>query len=353
MKKSSIKVILSLCVLTLTICAVGQIPLLAQDKPVKLLYGTFDPPMAVFSQAAARWGKELEAITNSRVKMDFSWGMAKPGEHHDLTKKGIIDIGMTVPVFSPGLFPFAQIVGLPFVFPTAEIGSKALNAYLNKGYVDKEHENVKVLFAYTVAADSIFTRNKGITSMNDIKGLKIHAGSPEHSKRVKLMGGAPVFIPYPEMYGAFQKGIIDGMVMGYAIMEVFRLFEVTKYEMRPPMGSGAVFIVMNKTKWNRLPADIQGIIDDLSKKHFIEFARAWDGGCDRGKKLFLDAGGQIKELSPAELKKVSKTIEPVWDQWITDMEKKGMPGRMAVKDMYMIIKDLGIENPAVGYTLDH
>jgi TRAP-type C4-dicarboxylate transport system substrate-binding protein len=353
MKTSLVKSFFYVGVLTFALWFNGGAQLLAQDKPIKLLYGTFDPPKAVFSEAAKRWGKELEAMTNGRVKVDFSWAMAKPGELYDLTKKGIIDIGLTIPVFSPGLFPLFQVVGLPFVIPTAEIGSKALNAYIDKGYVDKEHENVKVLFSYTVAADSIFTRKKSVTKMENIKGLKIHAGGPENSKRIELMGGVPVFIPYPEMYGAFQKGIIDGMVMGFAIMEIFRLFEVTQYAMEPPMGTGAVAVVMNKRKWNQLPANIQGIMDDLSKKHYIEFARAWDRGCDRGKKLFLDAGGKINELNPAELKKVSKAIEPIWEHWITAMEKKGMPGRMAVKDMYKIIKDLGVENPAVGYTLDH
>lgn len=353
MQKVFTKTIPFLMTLIMAFVLIGGTAWSSQDKPIELLYGTFDPPMAVFARAAVAWGKELEERTKGRVKVKFSWGMAKPGELYELTKKGVIDVGFTIPGFSPGLFPFSQITGLPFVFPSAEIGSKALNAYIKKGYWDKEYENVKALFAYTAAADSIYTSKKSVKKMEDLKGLKIHAGGPEISERVKLMGGVPAFIPYPELYGALQKGVVDGMVMGYAIMEIFKLYEVTKFAMEPPMGTGVMVIAMNKKTWNRLPGDIQGIIDDVSKKHYLEFGRAWDGACDRGKKLFLDAGGQVNELNQAELKMVSKAVQPIWGQWTGAMEKKGMPGKKAVNDMYAILKDLGVEMPAVGYRPDH
>jgi hypothetical protein len=35
------------------------------------------------------------------------------------------------------------------------------------------------------------------------------------------------------------------------------------------------------------------------------------------------------------------------------MEEKGLPGKKAVDDMYAILKDLGVDNPAIGYTPDH
>ncbi len=91
----------------------------------------------------------------------------------------------------------------------------------------------------------------------------------------------------------------------------------------------------------------------MTKKYCIENGRAWDAGCERGKKLFLDAGGRINELNASEINKANQLIQPMWEGWIAAMEKKGLPGKKAVDDMYAILKGLGVENPAIGYAPGH
>lgn len=350
MLNRSLKLILFVSVLTATILVFGQAPLIAKDKPIKLIYGTFDPPSGVLAQSATYWGEELEARSKGKIKVEYLWSQ-KPGELFDMTKSGIIDVGYTVPGFNTGMFPYSEIVGLPYVIPTAVIGSKGINAYYKKGFTDKASAEVKVLFSGAMAADSIYTKDKAITKLADIKGLKIHAGTTEISNRIKLMGGVPVFIPYPELYGSLQKGIIDGMVMGYAVMEIFRLFEVTKYAMAPPMGTGVFSVVMNERTWNKIPPELQKIIDDVSGEFYIQYAQAWDKACERGKELFLDAGGQINTLDKTELQKVNEAIHPIWGQWVKQVKKKRLKGQEAVDAMYDILKGLGVEDPAIGYSL--
>jgi TRAP-type C4-dicarboxylate transport system substrate-binding protein len=347
------KMLLSVLMVTMTLTVISNNVWSAQDKPIKLLFGTFDPPNALFSQVHKRWAKELEERTGGRVKVELSFGFSQPGEIYHLTKKGLLDVGPCIPGFNPGQFPFAEIVGLPFIIPAAEIGTRAMVEFVNRGYKDPAFNDVKTLFYFTCSADSIFTRSRAVAKVDDLNGLKIHAGGPQIAQRVKLMGGVPTFIHYPELYGSFEKGIIDGLVMGYAIMEIFRLYEVTKYVVEPAVGTGAVVHVMNKKKWNQLPTDIQQTIDELSKKYCIENARAWDAGCKRGKKLFLDGGGQVNELDAAEIDKANKLIQPMWTEWISATEKKGLPGKKAIDDMCAILKGLGVDNPAIGYATDH
>lgn len=353
MKKALIKSFFCMVTLILAICIAGQCQLWAKEKPIKLLWGTFDPPMALFSQVTKRWAKELEEQTGGKVKVDCSFGFGKPGEIFNLVEQGVIDFGPCIPSFNPGQFPLSDIVQLPFVIPTAETGSKAMTKFVNKGYKDPAYESVKTLFFMTCSSDSILLKNKAIAKVEDLKGLKIHAGGPQISQRMKLMGAVPSYVHYPELYPAIQKGVIDGMVMGYAVIEIFRLHEVLKYAVEPPMGTGAVVHVMNKKKWDRLPADIQKTMDGLSKKYCIENGRAWDAGCERSKKLFLDAGGRIIELSASEINKANQLIKPMWEGWIAAMERKVLPGKKAVDDMYIILKELGVENPAIGYAPDH
>lgn len=350
MKQASLTVFLCSLVSIIFMVTGIQPTWASKDKPIKILYGTFDPPQAIFSQVAKQWATELEEKTNGRVKVELSFGFGKPGEMYDMVTKGMIDVAQCIPGFTPGMFPYSEIVGLPFVIPTAEIGSKAITRFVEKGYKDRAYNAVKPLFYFTCSGDSIITKKRAVKQIEDLKGLKIHAGGPQISDRIKLMGGIPVFIPYPELYGALEKGIVDGMVMGYAIMEIFRLHEVTNYNVEPPMGTGALVYVMNNRKWKKLPADIQQTIDELSQKYHLEYARAWDASCKRGKDLFRKAGGQEFTLDSEQISIVDQQVASIWEKWINGMEKRKLDGKKAVNEFYNILKDLGVENPAIGYT---
>ena len=350
MKKVIVKTGLLMCVLTMAIFIMGTPLSSAAGKPIKLLYGTFDPPKNMFSQAYENYAKELEDRTGGRVQIIYNWAMDKPGSFLELTEKGIIDLGFVIPTVYPGMFPLSSVVELPWVIPTAELATKAFNAYVDKGFLDKGYEGVKVLWLGAMNSDYILLGKKPVKTMEDFKGMKICAAGPLIGKRVKLMGGVPTFVPFPEQYSAIQKGIIDGTVMAFSMMETWRLSEVSKNALAPPMGTGLIAIVMNKKRWDTLPSDIQGIMNDMSKKYRIEFARAWDSACKSGEKLFLESGGKIHELNQEELNKASNAIHPIWTDWIAAREKEGLPGEKAISVMYNILQELGVKNPAVGYT---
>ena len=200
MKKVFTKSILSILMVFMALTLISNNVLWAEEKPIKLLYGSFDPPKNVFSKVWADFAKELADRSGGRVKVQFNWFMARPGEFFDLTKQGIVDFSWAVPTLNPGMFELAGIAELPWVFPTCEIASKAINEYYKKGYLDKSFDEVKVLWFGAMNSDYILLGDKPVKKIDDFKGMKICAAGPVMSKRVKLMGGVPTFIPFPEQY---------------------------------------------------------------------------------------------------------------------------------------------------------
>lgn len=165
----------------------------AQEKPIKLLFGAFDPEPQ-FGPVMKGWARDLETRTNGRVKVEMSWASAlgRPHDYYDIVKRGLCDVGQIVPGFTPGMFPMADIVALPFKVPTSEIGVKTLIEFAKKGYLDKEFNDVKVMFFYTGMGDTIFTTKKEIKTVADVKGLKIITAIPAQDVRIKKMGGTPM-----------------------------------------------------------------------------------------------------------------------------------------------------------------
>ena len=84
-------------------------------------------------------------------------------------------------------------------------------------------------------------------------------------------------------------------------------------------------------------------------KYSKMFGMGWDKMCDMGRDLFLKTGGKEVQWAPSAIEKRAELEGPMWEAWIADKEKRGLPGRQAVDDLYYIFKDLGVDPTAVGY----
>jgi TRAP-type C4-dicarboxylate transport system substrate-binding protein len=93
------------------------------------------------------------------------------------------------------------------------------------------------------------------------------------------------------------------------------------------VGSAAVFfVVMNKDKWNSLPADVKKVLDDEVERYKDKFLRVLDDGDADGLNFFKSNGGQTVTLSNDEYLKWSKAVQPVIMNYRKDMISKGYSG---------------------------
>ena len=277
-------------------------------------------------------------------------GMVKPGEGYDMVKNGLIDGAYCVLAFgAPGQFPMIDVIALPYNVPTAVIGGRAMQAYYAKGYLDKELAGVHPVCFLTGQGDTLFTKKKAVTTLKDMKGMKVFAVSPIGGERIKLWGGIPVTIPMTDMYAAASKGIVDGIFINTNMLELFRLADVLRYRTMPQEGTVCSVFLLNQNTFDRLPAEGKKFVKETAAEYSDMFNRGWDNQCKSGAEYFAEKGGKVVSWS-SEAQKEREWIEaPLWEKWISKTEKKGLPGRKAVDDLYNILKNLGVENPAVGY----
>ncbi len=74
------------------------------------------------------WAKKINELTNGRVKVTLFPGQAlgKAKDQYDMAAKGISDISLTVPAYTPGRFQLTSVFWLPFMVTSAEDTSVAL-----------------------------------------------------------------------------------------------------------------------------------------------------------------------------------------------------------------------------------
>ena len=99
----------------------------------------------------------------------------------------------------------------------------------------------------------------------------------------------------------------------------------------------AMFVVMNRSKWEKLPADVQKIFTEVSLKWIDVHGRTWDKNDEEGLAFTLSLGNQVIPLSDAESTKWKGAVQPIIDHYVQTANGKGLAGDDYVKALNEMI----------------
>lgn len=324
MKRITILAFLIFC-----ICALFVVTASAKTQ---LTYSNFFPPTHIQSQLAESWCKEVEKRTNGEIAINYfpAGTLTKAPQTYDGVVQGIADIGMTVLAYSRGRFPVASAIDLPMGYTTAVQATAVANTVINK-FQPKEFNDTKMMFVHVHGPGLLHTRDKAVSTLEGIKGLKIRSTGTS-GLIVAALGASPVGKSMRECYQMLQKGVVDGSFHPVEANKGWKLGEVVHY-MTQNFSSAyyttfAVF--MNKDKWAALTPDQQKVITEINAEWIPKHGVAWDEADKLGMEFFLSKGGKVIPLSDTESKRWGKAVAPVIDGYIEKVAKKGIDGKAVV-----------------------
>ena len=333
-------------VIVSTIFILLSLNLYAADKPIKLVFIHWEPPSGAGASTAVEFCKELEERTGGRVKAEpaLAGSLGPTAEQFELIASGMADLGGFIPAYTPGRFPLLSLmVELPHRVSTTKPLTKTYNEMIAKGYFDDEVKPTKLLWVSSVTPLQIMSPKK-IGSLEDLKGKKIRTSGEFWQAMAPKLGIIPVAVTISDMYSAIDKGVVDGTFLPYSIMNVFKIKEVVKHVLEINLTYTCFAYAINRSVYDKLPADIRAIIDELAKKYSkIEAAKhdEWDR---KGKESFLALGDgrEVHPLSAADWTKMKGIIATISDEWINQREAKGYPARKFIDDLNATLKKNGI-----------
>lgn len=304
----------------------------SQVKAVELTYSTFFPAPHIQAVLAVEWAKQVEKRTNGAVKVTvFPGGTLTPATQcYDGVVKGISDIGMAVLSYTPGRFSLMEVIDMPLGYKSGTQATRLINAFYKK-FLPKELSDTKVMFLMAHGPGIVNTK-KPVNKLEDLKGMKIRCTGTS-SKVVTHLGATPVAMPQTEAYDALQKGVVDGVMSPIETAKGWKFAEVVKYH---TMNYGSAyslgfFVVMNKSKWDALPKDVQAAIEKLNQEWIEKSAQAWDQSDKDGLEYTKSKGNQVIYLSKPEEERWAKMVYPILNEYVAAMKAKGLPGEEALK----------------------
>lgn len=180
---------------------------------------------------------------------------------------GTIEMEMSgTPNFS-GLTPRMSVLDLPFVFADSAHAYRVLDGEIGQKLLDDlETHNLKGLAYWEVGFRDITNSRKPVRVPEDVKGLKIRTSSnPAQIEAFRLLGANPQPLPLAELYNALEMKAVDAQEHPLSITWSSGFYEVQKYLSQTHHAYTALVLVMNKEKFDALPAEQQKLLVDAAR----------------------------------------------------------------------------------------
>jgi TRAP-type C4-dicarboxylate transport system substrate-binding protein len=231
-------------------------------------------------------------------------------EQVEAARMGVVDMVFTTDGYYVSAVPEVNALSVSMLDGWEE-RAKGVNAFLDKIHQEK----VSCVYLGRLGHNLPFTiyLTKPVKGLDDLKGLKIRC-SPTLVGFLKKIGANPVVIPPPEVYTALERGVVDGFTWPAGLIKDWGWEKVTKCVVQPGVYNGANVVVMNKKKWDEIPADLQKLLIEaedeaarLAKQRALDLIK-------NEKEALQKMGAQYVELPAAEAKKLTDAAySALWD----------------------------------------
>jgi TRAP-type C4-dicarboxylate transport system substrate-binding protein len=300
-------------------------PSLARAADATSLKFGFPGPVSAYlnTKGMSPWIDEVNKASGGTLDIKLFAGptLGTFRDIYDRTLNGVAQISFGI--FGPlaSQFPRTQVAGMPFLSKVSDTAksSVALWRIYARGLLGAEYDKVKVLALFNFPS-SVLNTNKPVSTLDDIKGLKIAVSSRTAGDVTAALGGSPVTLTPTELYQSMSRGVVDGVFVAWTAVGTWKLDEVTKSHLEVPVGEAPAFVFMNKAAYAALPAKAKAAIDEYSGEAFSRKLGGLNQEADRGTAQATAAmqGQQVHSLSAAQYALWKARVQPVIDAWVKD-----------------------------------
>lgn len=291
------------------------------------------------------WAKKVEADSGGRIKVELYPAMqlgGKPPALYDQIRDGVIDCGWALPAYTPGRFPGAATMELPFLTSTsAEASSKAAWDFTQK-YLLKEFADVHLIAVHVHGPGIVFKKGAPVKTLADFKGLKLRGPSRLANAMLEKLGATPVGMPVPAFPEALSKGVVDGGVIPWEVAPGLKITELansaTQIGGSHDMYNTFFLWAMNRQVYDKLPDDLKKVLDANSGLETSALAgRAMDKGDAIGRKEGEKQGMDIYTMDEATRAGLQKIGVEVTADWLAETTKQGLPAQAMMDDAKALV----------------
>ncbi len=307
----------------------------ATAEPTVIKIGSFTPPKAAHLRTIIiPWLRKVEADSAGTIKFQEFWGGAlirSPRKQWEGVLNGIQDASTIIPAYTSKLFPDFSFYSLPFLFRgTGSVEGTLVGWNMYKrgllGGLDKVH----VAAVYSNDNGGLHF-NREIKSLADMKGLKVRVPGPKQAAVLKELGLVPVGMGARQIAESLNRGVIQGALMGWSAINIFRITPLIKSHVDLPLGTRSFFIAIHNRIYDKLPRAGKAAIDK-NEGLAISMALGTFYENDGTRMRTKTAGRSVVRPDATAQKVLFEKFKPFHTQWIKDT-KDGAKKYKAIQEI--------------------
>ena len=274
----------------------------------------------------------VEAASNGKISVELFVGTqlcSKGAECLQGVSDGSIDIYISTSGGAAGVFPYVQVLDLPYLMADDRIAEDVMQGdfvrTMRQMALKDSGDTIRLMTIGNTGGWRNFANTKRrVAEPSDMKGLKIRtvvADLPQ--ELVRALGASPTPIPWPELFTSFQTGVVEGSKNGITdIMNMKFPDAGLKYVTLDGHAYMGALWWMNNAKYQSMPKELKKVITDgfyaLQQATFASPKRK----SIKAYEDFVAGGGDLYVPTPAQKAGFKKAASPVYD-WFKSNVKGG------------------------------
>jgi TRAP-type transport system periplasmic protein len=270
--------------------------------------------------------EDMEQISGGSITAQCSVGGALPIKSDTIAQAvgdGVLDLAGSG--FDTGYVPVAGLFSVPGLFSNEDELEKGYQAALPILTEEFAKRNIVLLGAYHYPRQVIWS-TEDIPSLDDLKGVKVRANSPENAEFIKRFGGIPVTMATPDVAPALQRGVFPAVITAAAGAGQLWV-DMLRYINNVGPSYTVSFVIVGKTAFDALSPDQQTALRAAAAEQ-----TAWISGQMRDQNAtlmdkFQTEGLTVVAATPEEEAEIVTTMKPYWTEWA---DARGEPAKLAL-----------------------
>lgn len=262
-----------------------------------------------------RFAADIEKNSKGRIKPEIypASQLGTIPRQIEGTQFGSIQVFVGPPEFLSGVDSRYELLSAPGLFKDSAHASRVMQdpefkaAFLALG----ANKGLKGLSVFLYGPNMFLTRSP-IRKLSDFEGLKIRvlAGAMQMNQ-MRLLKGTGVPMSLGEVLPALRQGALDGSMSALPVFTAFRYWDAAKYIYESDHGMVTAIAVINKSWFEKLPADLQKVVSTAADKATKDNAQWTLDFLGTQRDRWLKSGGEIIVPTPADHAQLMKMMAPI------------------------------------------
>jgi TRAP-type C4-dicarboxylate transport system substrate-binding protein len=303
------------------VIALALLPAAAAAEPIKLKLAFYTSDRAsVYHAAVKPFVDAVNAEAKGLVEIEvfFSGALGKSqAQQPQLVLDGVADMAFVIPGMVPHRFADNAVVELPGLYRSLREATLTYTRLIAANRL-KGYDEFFVIGAYGSEPESIHARPP-VTSLASLKGKKIRSNNSTESVVLEKLGVQAVVMPVNMISEAISSGELDGAAVPASMLFEFGIARVATYHYSLPISPAPLAFLMNRKKYDALPAPAQDIIRKYSGEwaaaRFIEARSATENQVIA--QLKSDPRRKVIFPSPSDLEQAEAVFKTVMDDFVS------------------------------------